>query len=267
VIDAGSIELTHARVLARHGERLTAADWRRIEAMRDWAPALELARATALRPWLEGITADSDAAQIEAALRRHWRGVVAEVAAWMPEAWHAAVRWCAWLPELPLVQHLARGGDPPTWMRDDDAWRSFAAAPATSRAAVLVAGPAAALADAWRAPEHVDRAWLAEWRRRLPANARDGDDAGARATPDSTRHSLEALVRALRAHARVFRLAVPSQGWALRGSLRSELVHLLRRSSLQPAIAFVHLALCALDFERLRAELLRRVIFPGWKVA
>ena len=49
MIVAGSLELTHARVLARHGERLAAADWRRIEAIRDWAPALELARTTALR--------------------------------------------------------------------------------------------------------------------------------------------------------------------------------------------------------------------------
>ena len=81
------------------------------------------------------------------------------------------------------------------------------------------------------------------------------------------RHSLEALVRALREHARVFRVAAPTEGWALRASLRSELVRLLRRAALQPAVAFVHLALCALDFERLRAELLRRVIFPGWKVA
>jgi len=267
VIVAGSLELTHARVLARHGERLAGADWRRIEAIRDWTPALELARTTALRPWLEGVSVDSGVAQIEATLRRHWRGVVAEVAGWMPEAWHEAVRWCAWLPELPLVQHLARGGDPPHWMRDDEAWRAVAAAPPTSRAAVLAAGPAAPLAAAWTAPDDAAGTWLAEWRRRLPANAREGDDTGARATPDSMRHSLEALVRALREHARVFRVAAPTEGWAMRASLRSELVLLLRRAALQPAVAFVHLALCALDFERLRAELLRRVIFPGWKVA
>ena len=65
MIVAGSLELTHARVLARHGERLAAADWRRIEAIRDWAPALELARTTALRPWLEGVSVDSGVAQIE----------------------------------------------------------------------------------------------------------------------------------------------------------------------------------------------------------
>jgi hypothetical protein len=265
LIDAGSIELTQARVLARHGERLAAADWRRIEAMRDWAPALELARATALRPWLEGITADSDVAQVEATLRRHWRGVVAEVAAWMPTAWHAAVRWCAWLPELPLVQHLARGGDPPPWLHDDDAWRAVAEAAPGARADALAAGPAAALADAWRAPDDAGRAWLAEWRRRLPAGK--CDDAAPDATSGSSNGSLAALERTLHAHATVFRAAPASQGWALRGTLRDDLVQLLRRAALEPAIAFIHLALCALDFERLRAELLRRVIFPAWQVA
>jgi hypothetical protein len=267
VIDAGSLELAQARVLARHGERLGAADWRRVEAMRDWGPALELARTTALRPWLEGITVDSGVAQIEGALRRHWRNVVAEAAAWMPASWQAAVRWCAWLPDLPLLQHLARGGEPPPWMHADDAWRALAAAAPTSRAAVLAAGPAGALASAWTAPHDAGRAWLVEWRNRWPATVREVSATAARATPDSAAASLQALVRLLRDHAKGFGVAAPSQGWSLRGALRTQLVQLLRRSALQPAMAFIHLALCALDLERLRAELLRRVIFPEWKVA
>jgi hypothetical protein len=264
VIEAGSLELTHARVLARHGERLGPADWRRIEATRDWTPALEVARSTALRPWLDGITADSGVAQVEGTLRRHWRGVVSETAAWMPAPWQAAVAWCAWLPDLPLLQHLARGGEPPPWMRDDDAWRALAAAQPPSRASVLAAGPAGALAAAWTAPDDAGRAWLLEWRKRVPRRVR-ARTAGA--TPDSAGASLEALVRVLRDHAKVFGVAAPSQGWALRGALRSRLVQLLRRSALQPAMAFVHLALCALDLERLRAELLRRLLLPGRKAA
>jgi hypothetical protein len=267
VIDAGSLELAHARVLARHGERLTSADWRRIEATRDWAPALEVARATALRPWLDGITVDSGVAQIEGTLRRHWRRGVAEAAEWMPAPWQAAVRWCAWLPDLPLLQHLARGGEPPRWMQEDDAWRALAAAPPASRAAVLAAGPAGALAAAWASPHDAGRAWLLEWRKRLPAKVRAASPATVRATPDSASASLHALVRLLRDHAKVFGVAAASQGWPLRGALRVQLVQLLRRSALQPAMAFIHLALCALDLERLRAELLRRVVFPGRKVA
>lgn len=254
MIECGSVELADARVHARHGERLDASGWRRIEVLREFAPALELARTTALRPWLVGITADSSVEEIEAALRGHWRRTVAEVADWMPARWRPAILWCAWLPELPLLQHLARGGDPPRWLDDDALWRAVATAPAETRSAVLAAGPASGLAAAWAAPEATGRTWLGAWRERLPARL---GDAGA---------ALDALVRALLAHAAAFVQAAPSQGWSLRASLQAQLVHLLRRSALQPAIAFVHIALCALDLERLRAELLRRAIFRNWQV-
>jgi hypothetical protein len=42
---------------------------------------------------------------------------------------------------------------------------------------------------------------------------------------------------------------------------------LLRRAALHPAAAFIHLALCALDLERLRAELVRRIVFARWVVS
>jgi hypothetical protein len=255
VIECGSLEYAHARVHARHGERLDAAAWRRIEVMRDFAPSLELARASALRPWLVGITADSSAPQIEATLRGHWRSLVDEVAGWMPAAWRQAVAWCVWLPDLALLQHLARGGESPPWVRDDDVWRELSVAPPPTRAAVLAAGPAGALASAWPTPHTLGRAWLGAWRLRLPQHA---GDAGT---------TLEQLVHVLLDHARAFAVAAPSQGWSLRGALQTRLTQLLRRSALQPASVFVHVALCALDLERLRAELLRRVIFRNWKVA
>jgi hypothetical protein len=34
---------------------------------------------------------------------------------------------------------------------------------------------------------------------------------------------------------------------------------------LDPALAFIHVALGALEIERLRAELLRRALFARWK--
>jgi hypothetical protein len=255
VIDCGSLEYTHARVHARHGQRLDAADWRRIEVLRDFAPSLELARATALRPWLVGITADSGVPQIEAALRRHWRSLVDEVAGWMPAAWRPAIVWCAWLPDLALLQHLARGGEPPLWLRSDEVWRDLAVAPAPARASVLAAGPVGVLAGAWPTPHTLGRAWLTAWRHRLPQRSVDSGQ------------TLDQLVHVLLEHARTFAVAAPSQGWSMRGALQTRLLQLLRASALQPASAFVHIALCALDLERLRAELLRRVIFRNWKVA
>lgn len=255
MIECGSLEYAHARLHARHGQRLDAAAWRRIEVMRDFAQLLELARGTALQPWLVGITADSDVHRVEAVLRRHWRALVDEGVAWMPAEWQPALAWCALLPELALLQHLARGGAPAAWMEHDERWRALCAAPPAARQAVLAAGPAADLAGAWPLPQSLGAAWLDAWQRRLPRPLGDAQDMLAR------------LVQLLIEHRRAFAEAEPSQGWLLRSALQARLTLLLRRAALEPAAVFAHLALCALDLERLRAELLRRALFRRWKAA
>lgn len=255
MIDCGSLELAHARLHARHGRRLDAAAWRRIEVLRDFAPLLALARGTALQPWLAGIGADSDAQQVEAALRRHWRALVDEVAAWMPADWRPALAWCALLPDLALLQHLARGGAPTAWMQQDERWRALCAAAPEARQAVLAAGPASDLADAWTAPHRLGAAWQQAWRRRLPQPLGEARDM------------LDRLVQLLADHRQAFAEVAPSQGWQQRGVLQARLTLLLRRAALEPAAVFAHLALCALDLERLRAELLRPLLFRHWKAA
>ena len=251
MIECGSLEYAQARIGARQGERLREADWHRIEVLRDLRPLLELARGTALRPWLAGIEVDSSVHRVEAALRDRWRALVAEVAGWMPARWRPALAWWAVLPDLAPLQHLARGEEPAPWMRDDGAWRELCASAPEARAARLADGPFASLAAAWSAPQTLSRAWQAEWRRRWPEQGREADDM------------LERLARAWLEHERAFAAATSGQGWLLRGSLRAHLALLLRRATLHPAAAFIHLALCALDLERLRAELVRRIVFVG----
>ena len=56
-------------------------------------------------------------------------------------------------------------------------------------------------------------------------------------------------------------------GWPLRRALQARLALLFRRAMLDPAAAFIFLALTALDLERLRGELLRRAAFPGVAMA
>jgi hypothetical protein len=53
----------------------------------------------------------------------------------------------------------------------------------------------------------------------------------------------------------------------LRRALQARLSLLLRRATLEPAAAFIHLALSALELERLRGELLVRKLFMNAKVA
>lgn len=255
MIECGSLEYAHARVHARHGQRADEASWRRIEVIRGFAPLLEGAQGSALQPWLVGITADSEVHGVEAALRGHWRALIDERAAWMPLSWQPALQWCKVLPDLGPLQHLARGGEPAAWMHDDGLWRELCAAEPQARAAVLAAGPFAALAAAWAPPQSFGRAWLDEWQRRWPPAVGEAGDA------------LQQLVRVLLDHRQLFVDAAPSEGWQLRGALRARLSLLLRRAAVQPAAAFIDLALCALDLERLRAELLRRLLFPRWQVA
>jgi hypothetical protein len=255
VIDCGSLEYAQARLQARHGQRLDEAAWRRLEVTREFTALLDQARAGALRPWLVGITQDSAAPQVEAALRGHWRAAVDEVSAWMPPRWQPALAWWAVLPDLGALQHLARGGVPADALRAEAGWRELTAAAPAERLQVLARGPLAALAPAWETPGDVGAAWHAEWRRRWPT------------TGDEDRQALHALERAWGGHRQDFIAAAPSQGWMLRAALRARLTLLLRHAALQPAAAFIHLALCALDLERLRAELLQRLLFPRWKVA
>lgn len=249
MIDCGSLEYAQARLQARHGQRAGEGDWPRLETAREFSALLDAARQSPLRPWLVGITVPATAAQIEAVLRGHWRALVAELAGWMPMAWRPALAWCAVWPELPVLQHLARGGAAAAWMHEDAQLRALCAVPAAERPAALAAAGLGPLAAAWARPDAFAQAWWAEWERRLPPSL--GDAQG----------SLKPLRAALCAHGAAFAAAPPGPGGLLRRALQARLSLLLRRAALEPAAAFVHLALSALDLERLRGELLGRALF------
>jgi len=250
MIDCGSLEYAQSRVLARHGQRAGELDWQRLETVRELAALLEVARLTPLAHWLAGIAAPAPPHRIEIALRTQWRNAVDEVARWMPLPWQAGLRWCAVLADLPVLQHLAQGGEALAWMHDDPDYRALAAVPLAQRRDALVPGPFAALARAWPAPESLARAWHAEWLRRLPQRPAVGDGMLAR------------LAAAVQAHAAAFAgPGAAGQGWLLRRALQARLRLLLRRAGGGPALAFIHLGLTALELERLRAELLGRAWF------
>ena len=255
MIDAGSLEYAHARLGARFGERPDELAWRRIEMIRDVGSMLDAARVSPLGAWLAEIGVDADTHAIELALRAHLRERVTAIATWMPSAWCASIEWCALLIDLPVLQHLARGGAPPPWLRDDPlgaALREGGAAQGDRTRGM--AGPATLLAAARGEPDRLASLWRAEWHRRLPvrvvASARLGD-----------------LVRVLTEHAAAFREPLQPEGWALRRALHARLTQLFRRATLEPAAAFIFLALSALDCERLRGEILRRVVFPRLPLA
>jgi hypothetical protein len=250
VIAAGSVEYAYARMCARYGSRPDELAWRRIEVIRDFGAMLDAARASPLGDWLADIGPDANVHAIELALRTHLRERIAAIAAWMPSAWRAAIEWCGVLVDLPVLQHLARGGVPPTWWRDDP----LHAALSDERPGRRDAGPASLLASAKVNPDGLVALWRTEWRRRLPVR---GDRSAV----------LADVIQLLAQHAATFRQPSLVDGWALRRALHARLSQLFRRATLDPAAAFIFLALSALDCERLRGEILRRVAFPRLPLA
>lgn len=252
---AGSLEYAHARLCARHGERPDELAWRRIEHIRALPALLDALRASSLRTWMGGIGTHSTPHEIERALRSHWRDLVGEIATWMPEAWQPAVRWCGLLVDLPLLQHMARGGELPAWTSDDPVYRELAERESAGFGAAPGGRALAPLTAAWTDPERIGRLWHAEWQRRIPGA---GPADGA---------TLVEVGRVLRAHLVAFHDRSVRDGWPLRRALQSRLSALFRRATVDPSAAFVFLALSALDLERLRGEILRRVVFPGMPLA
>ena len=250
MIEAGSLEYAHARLGARFGARPDELAWRRIEMIRDLGGMLDAARASPLSDYLSEIGPDADVHAIELALRAHLRERVRAIAAWMPPEWREAIEWCALLPDLPVLQHLARGGAPPPWLRDD----ALGAALREGASGRIETGPAFLLAEGKRDPDRIAALWQAEWRRRLPV-------------PVAASPFLADVVRLLTAHVAAFRDPLQIEGWTLRRALHARLAQLFRRAMLMPAAAFIFLTLSALDCERLRGELLRRAVFPRLPLA
>jgi hypothetical protein len=252
-----SLEYAQARLSARFGARPSEVDWRRIEHVRGFAALVEAMRLPAFNAWMVGIGPMSTAHEIEVLLRSRWRELAGEVRRWMPEPWQPAVAWCERVPDLPFVEHLARGGATLPWMRDDPVLREFCDREAAGSSTAPVGGAFAPLAPAWQEPEHLLRCWRDEWHRRRPPRPDDGDE----------REPLDLLAALLGRHLGTFRDPLLSDGWPLRRALQGELVLLFRRAMLDAAAAFAFLALAALDLERLRGELLRRAAFPGVPLA
>jgi hypothetical protein len=227
-----------ARMQARHGRSPGTPDapaWHALEASRTAAQALAAARAWALAEWVDGLDDAGDAHAIESGLRARWHRHVDEVAHWLPLRWQAAVRWFATLADLPWIAATAVGNEQRSAALDPaaraQALRDAGLAPFAEGAATLDASAAVAI-------------WRAEWQRLAPA-----------AEPVLLRPAELLLPRLLGAGA-----MRPRNQLATRDALQ----RLFRRHAGSAVAVTAHLALVALDLERLRGELVERSLFePG----
>jgi hypothetical protein len=239
-----------ARLQARHGMRPDERVWRRLESVGELANYLQVARNTTLRPWVAGLHPEHGAHAIELTLRQQYRRTIDEVAHWMPEAWRGPVNWVRCLPDLPALHYLLTGAAAPAWMQDDPQLRRYALDTPEARVQALHASDCAALLTGWQRGEPLYIAWLEQWQVLWPRAPRFA--AG-----------LEALARLLRRHVGALSLYAGAASTPLHERLLRELNKVFRRCSFQPAAAFAHLGLVALDVHQLRDQLLRRALFPG----
>jgi len=240
-----------ARLHARHGERLQEADWRALEAARSIDQFIERARVSSLRRFTDRLNPRLSVHAIERMLRAAWRGYVGEVALWVPAEWRAAVLWTSCLPELPVIDAL-RGGVVPDWARLDVNLAEFIEAGPQPQRASLIHLPPGPLAASDARPASLAARWLEHWHSLWPHRTADESE-------------LRDLTAAIAAQAERLGRASPLETSApYRSDLVRGLSRLFRRRGAAPVAVFCHLALVAIDLERLRGGLVRRRLFePG----
>lgn len=240
-----------ARAQARLAALPREADWQRLEATRSLSAFLEEARATALRPWVAGLSGASDAHDIERGIRAIYRSEIEAVAHWVPEAWRAAVRWVQWPPHLLVIGQALASGRAPEWMARDPFLAGLVGSQGELDRARLRAEGLDPFVEAVAGGGNLTEIWLEGWRNRCPR------------TRGRFRQNLDRLATTLLAHQRQFLAAGPDRTWPLRRELDQRLRHLFHTCLLQPAGLFVYLAVVAVGLERLRAALVGRALFAA----
>jgi hypothetical protein len=246
-----SFAYAQARLQARFGERPDEHVWQRLHSIGELGSYLQVARQTVLRKWVLGISPTHDSHDIELALRQKFRNHIDEVASWPPPAWRAALQWIKCLPDLPAIQHLLGGGTVTEWMRRDPMLSAFTDIDTNMQTQSLRASECIVLAASMRRGDTLLQGWLQHWRELLPESA----------------HSDKQICQGLNHLEALLRTQLNPQRDNTTPLLREDMAHRLRtafrRCSFQPAAAFAYLALTALDLERLRGDLLQRVLFSN----
>lgn len=241
-----------SRLQARHGDRPSPEEWRLAESSADLSHYLEALRRTALKRWLGDINHELPPEALERQFRAAWRHAVDEVAAWSPADWRAAIEWLRWLPDLPVMDHLLRGGAIPPWLRADPVLKDIAYEEPQRRLEAIEEhplGPVLGTVPSTGTPEVTDN-WLAEWRRRLPRSAR------------GQRDELDAILDRVQAHLEAMRASPEPHGHALRHALASHHARRFRRDAGTMIAVLAHLVLDGLELERVRAGVMSRRLLP-----
>ncbi len=240
---------SQSRLQARYAALPAETDWQRLAGARTFSAFIEDARTGPLQSWVKGLSALSGEHELERGLRNLAADLVEETARWVPGQWREAVQWVAWLPFLPVFEHLSRGGSLPPWAALDYRLGALLDPGGVLQVDSLRQQGLPTLIAAGE-PERVAPLWVEAWRQRWPA------------VDSQSRRHLESFSARIGSHLAAFRLATPQTAWGLRRELRERMRLAFHQRLLEPVTVYIYLALVLLDLERLRAELLRRLLFP-----
>jgi hypothetical protein len=244
-----------ARLQARHGERLNDGDWRALEAARAVEQYIERSRSTSLRRFADHLNAKMSSHAMERMLRMAWRNYVSEIAGWVVPAWKPAVEWVVHVPELPVIDVVLKG-KAPGWTGIDPIFGALAEVDPQQRAPSRKNLRLAPLYPANRSDEPLAQRWLTHWRSLWPQH-RGPDCEGLAKLSDAVKDHVQRLAQ----------VGIRDTSGPYRRDLAHHLTGIFRRRSGTPVAVFCHLALVALDLERLRGGLVRRRLFePGTAV-
>jgi hypothetical protein len=240
---AADWDAAQARLQGLRSRRPSAAEWVALEATLGLDEYLARARQAPFGLWIESLGTEPALHEIDRVLRAAFRAECTRLASWYGEPWNRALAQLAAILDLPLLAALRRGAVLPASAGDDPVWRGLIAAPADERFQLATGlQPPPDSSGATTSLEDWARAWLAA----LPA-----------CTPE-TRAGFAALARAAvefqRRGAAADRFATP----ALR--MHERLALLFRRHAGTPVAMACEIAAAALDLQRLRAGLVRRVL-------
>jgi hypothetical protein len=238
-----------ARLQSRHGDRLTEAAWHALEAAQTADAFLDRARGTPLVRFTEQVSAAMNPHAMERALRGAWRTYVNEIAGWLPLAWQPAVSWTSLLPDLPAIDALLKG-EMPAWAKQEPTLALFTETDPAQRLTALQASPFAPLLPREGESVPLGARWARHWRSLWPKQSA------------ADRRALNALAHAVQTHiARPAQAGPQETSETHRRDLEKAATRLFRRHDASPTTVFGHLALTALDLERLRGGLARRRLF------
>ncbi len=244
----GNLEYALSRVQSQYGSRLNTGDWRRLEASHDLGQYLESARGGIFGPWVAALDRGRETHVIERTLRGAWRHYVRTVAGWHPRQWQPWLTWVEWLPSLGLINRLGNADPAPAWLLADPVLGPVSRGVAAERVAALKGTALVVFQPAIAERVPLAGVWTAHWKKlRPPVDA-------------FTEQLLAAVGRAVREHVRALALE-GADAVSLRDQLRARLNRLFRAAAGTLVASLCHLALMALDFERLRGGLVNRSLF------